>query len=94
MSDDLSNSYEKTLFSAYKVDCTNSKVGFEKESLRISNSNISQLEHPKKLGSSLCNKYITTDFSEAQLELVTPPYDDKNDTIQLKNRDMTAYLVS
>ena len=29
------------------------------------------------LGSALCNNYITTDFSEAQTELVTPPFNDK-----------------
>lgn len=54
-----------------------SKIGFEKETLRVSGTQISQSDHPKKLGSSLCNKYITTDFSEAQLEIITPPLSDK-----------------
>ena len=35
--------------------------------------------HPKSLGSALKNKYITTDFSEAQIELVTPTFEDVND---------------
>ena len=32
--------------------------------------------HPKSLGSALKNKFITTDFSEAQIELVTPVFED------------------
>ena len=42
------------------------------------NSEISKSPHPELLGSALCNQYITTDFSEAQLELVTPPFKDKS----------------
>ena len=49
------------------------KLGFEKESLRVSNFKISTESHPNSLGSSLRNSFITTDFSEAQLELITPP---------------------
>jgi len=50
------------------------KVGLEKESLRVSNSGgISQQAHPKVLGSALTHPHITTDYSEALLELVTPP---------------------
>ena len=47
----------------------------EKESLRINSSGISQEIHPKHLGSSLTNQFLTTDFSEALLEFITPPYD-------------------
>lgn len=50
------------------------KIGFEKESLRIDNSGISVSPHPKSLGASVSNSYITTDFSESQLELITPPF--------------------
>ena len=49
------------------------KIGFEKESMRVCNSSISQSPHPESLGSSLCNRYVTIDFSESQLELITPP---------------------
>lgn len=49
------------------------KIGFEKECLRVIDSSISQNRHPRSIGSALCNKYITTDFSEAQIELITPP---------------------
>lgn len=50
------------------------KVGLEKETLRIdANGKIAQSDHPVALGSALCNAQITTDFSEALLEMVTPP---------------------
>lgn len=61
----------------------NGKVGIEKENLRVLKNNLSKEPHPKTIGSSLCNKYITTDFSESQLELITPPYSEKNETIRL-----------
>ena len=52
----------------------NSKIGLEKESLRVDkNGTISLRMHPKIFGSSLTNKYITTDYSEALIEIVTPP---------------------
>lgn len=48
--------------------------GIEKESLRISPQGfISERAHPAALGSALTNKYVTTDYSEALLEFVTPP---------------------
>ena len=77
MISDFNNPMEKSLFSELEGILNCSKVGFEKESLRVINSSISQHPHPELLGSALCNHYITTDFSEAQLELVTPPFNDK-----------------
>ena len=56
-------------------------IGIEKESLRINNKTISQKYHPKELGSALCNKYITTDFSESLIEIITPPLDKKTDVL-------------
>tara|TARA_B100001250_G_scaffold332348_1_gene297732 strand:- start:5587 stop:7092 length:1506 start_codon:yes stop_codon:yes gene_type:complete len=53
------------------------KRGIEKEFFRINSKGfISQKPHPKSLGSALKNKYITTDFAEAQIELVTPTFED------------------
>jgi len=47
--------------------------GIEKESLRVTaDGALSGLPHPATLGSALTNSYITTDFSEALLEFVTP----------------------
>lgn len=57
------------------------RTGFEKESLRVINSKISKSLHPNSLGSALCNEYITTDFSEAQLELITPPLEGSNSSL-------------
>jgi len=49
-------------------------IGLEKEALRSHiKGGITQSPHPKKLGSALTNKFITTDFSESLLEIVTPP---------------------
>lgn len=48
--------------------------GIEKESLRITPDGlIARTQHPVKFGSALTNKYVTTDYSEALLEFVTPP---------------------
>jgi len=47
--------------------------GIEKESLRVDpDGYLSQKPHPRALGSALTNRFITTDFSEALLEFVTP----------------------
>lgn len=49
-------------------------IGIERETLRTSNDGgIAQTPHPEALGSALGNPYITTDYSEALLELITPP---------------------
>jgi glutamate--cysteine ligase len=46
--------------------------GIEKESLRVlPNGALSTRPHPVALGSTLTHPHITTDFSEAQLELIT-----------------------
>ena len=49
-------------------------VGIEKECLRTDlNGMIAGTDHPLSLGSALTHPYITTDYSEALLEFVTPP---------------------
>ncbi len=49
-------------------------IGIERETLRVtSTGTISQNTHPQALGSPLTHPYITTDFSEALLEIITPP---------------------
>ena len=66
--------------------------GIEKESLRVSKNNtISSADHPASLGSALTNKYITTDFSEALLELITPTHSSVEDV--LKNLDEICKFV-
>ena len=49
--------------------------GVEKESLRVTpRGRIAQTPHPKALGSPLTHEHVTTDYSEALIELVTPPF--------------------
>ncbi len=48
--------------------------GIEKESLRTTPQNtIANSKHPEALGSALSHPQITTDFSEALVEFITPP---------------------
>jgi glutamate--cysteine ligase len=50
--------------------------GVEKESLRVTaTGTIAQTPHPLSLGSALTHEHITTDYSEALIELVTPTFD-------------------
>jgi glutamate--cysteine ligase len=49
--------------------------GIEKESLRVRpDGRLADTPHPALLGSALTNRFITTDFSEALLEFVTPAF--------------------
>jgi glutamate--cysteine ligase len=57
-------------------------VGLEKESLRVAvDGGIAQTPHPQALGSALTHPSITTDYSEALLEFVTPPFHHFRDTL-------------
>ncbi len=52
------------------------KFGLESERLRVdTNGCLAQTPHPYGLGSKSEHPFITTDFSESQLELITPPMD-------------------
>ena len=60
-----------------------SRKGLEKESLRITPQNeLAQTPHPALLGAALTNRFVTTDYSEALLELVTPALEDSAATRQ------------
>jgi glutamate--cysteine ligase len=49
--------------------------GIEKECLRVdARGRLSRRPHPAALGAALTHPYITTDYSEALFEFVTPPY--------------------
>ena len=57
--------------------------GVEKESLRVSpDGYIEQSEHPRELGSALTHEHITTDYSEALIELVTPAFRESWELLQ------------
>lgn len=58
------------------------QIGLEKESLRVSpDGGISQLSHPSSLGAALTHPYITTDYSEALMEFITPPFEHTEDAL-------------
>ncbi len=51
---------------------TSDRFGLERESLRVdSRGRLSLNPHPRELGSSLTSPFITTDFSESQIEFTT-----------------------
>ena len=57
--------------------------GIEKEGLRVAVDNhIAQTMHPELLGSTLTHPSITTDYSEALLEFITPKNESIDGTIQ------------
>ncbi|QZT37420.1 bifunctional glutamate--cysteine ligase GshA/glutathione synthetase GshB [Halosquirtibacter xylanolyticus] len=48
--------------------------GLEKEALRVDEKGLLSLfPHPKSLGDKSTHAFITTDFSESQIELISPP---------------------
>lgn len=57
--------------------------GIEKESLRIDGyGRIAMTPHPGGLGSALTHPFITTDFSEALLEFITPVFNQPADSVK------------
>jgi glutamate--cysteine ligase len=51
------------------------RKGLEKESLRVTpRGRIATTPHPRALGAALTSEFITTDYSEALIELVTPAF--------------------
>lgn len=56
--------------------------GIEREGLRVTDNGLLSLTpHPKVFGDKKENPYITTDFSESQLELVTPVFHTTSDAV-------------
>ena len=59
------------------------RKGLEKESLRIAaNGSITMTPHPHAWGAPLTHPCITTDYSEALSEFITPPFTDCRDTVR------------
>ncbi len=60
------------------------RKGVEKESLRVfADGKLADTPHPVALGSALTNGFITTDFSEALLEFVTPAHANTWETLRV-----------
>lgn len=77
-----------------KAVLAQSQIGLEKESLRVApNGSIAQTPHPAVLGSALMHPYITTDYSEALLEFVTPPFQDKQQVLSFL-RDCQTFVYA
>ena len=67
--------------------------GIEKEGLRVRpDGYLAQTPHPAKLGSKLTHPFITTDYSESLLELITEPKSTPKDTLaMLRQLHMLVY---
>jgi len=71
-----------------------SMVGLEKESLRVnSEGKIAQTPHPTTFGSALTHPYITTDYSEALLEFITPPFHEMGEALGFL-RDLQQFVYN
>ena len=58
----------------FKDSLSENLIGIEKEGLRVAeDGTIAQTPHPESFGSALTHPEITTDFSEALVEIVTKP---------------------
>ncbi len=63
------------------------KRGLEKESLRITpDGHLAQTPHPRALGAALAHPFITTDFSEALLEFITPAFTSYDEPMEFLQR--------
>lgn len=90
----MSNLYHTRLHKLDDVNnyslLTNIQRGIEKEGLRVTPlAKLAQTSHPKALGSALTHGSITTDYSEALLEFITPVFkqvDDCIDYLELLHR--------
>ena len=68
--------------------------GIEKESLRVDqHGKIAMSPHPAGLGSPLTHDFVTTDFSEALIEFITPVFTDPADSLAYLE-DIHRFLYS
>ena len=92
----MSLSYQHVLSQLQQIDPAALKFvrGIEKEGLRVdADSQISQATHPQALGSALTHSHITTDYSEALLEFITPAKDDPKQVLNILE-ELHAYTFS
>ncbi|MDX1561328.1 MAG: glutamate--cysteine ligase [Gammaproteobacteria bacterium] len=70
-----------------------SRRGIEKECLRVGrDGHLSKRPHSPAFGSALTHPYLTTDYSEALLELVTPPDERLDGTLEFLD-EIHAFIV-
>lgn len=69
----------KNLFASKEI--LNGNFGIERETLRVDeNGYLAKSDHPEAFGDKAHNPYITTDFSESQIEVITPALSDIKET--------------
>lgn len=74
----------KEIFTPYEL--LQGNYGIERESLRVdSNGEIAKTNHPDVFGDKISNPYITTDFSESQVEMITPPLKSPEEVYRFSN---------
>ncbi|MBV0933952.1 glutamate--cysteine ligase [Marinobacterium weihaiense] len=72
----LEHQLERLAQAGHGALLTRTRQGIEKEGLRVTpDARIAQTPHPAGLGSTLTHDFITTDYSEALLEFITPVHD-------------------
>ena len=77
---------DNTILKQLKGTLLKGQFGLEKENLRVSkDGKLALTPHPAIFGRKTENQFITTDFSESQVEVITPPLpsiEDAHDFIQ------------
>lgn len=69
----------------FRRNIVKGNFGLEKENVRVDkDGHLALTPHPELLGDKNTHPYITTDFSESQIEMITPP---------LKSLDETYYFM-
>lgn len=62
-------------------DVLRGQFGLEKENVRVDqDGKLALTPHPKAFGNKMDNPYIQTDFSESQIEMITPTFDSIEET--------------
>ncbi|MCW8887200.1 MAG: glutamate--cysteine ligase [Motiliproteus sp.] len=75
MAEQLTRRLQQLIESGHADVLRHLQHGIEKEGLRVdSKGRLAQTDHPAVLGSALTNSRITTDYSEALLEFITPVF--------------------
>jgi len=94
VSDQLNKTLQ-TLQNLQEIRCLEGIThGIEKESLRINrNGHIALTPHPEGLGSPLTHEFVTTDFSEALIEFITPTFQDPETSLSYLH-DIHSFVYS
>ena len=94
MTKPLEESLRRFELSEFRTEWGQIHRGIEKESLRVTNDgHLAQTPHPSGLGKALTHPHITTDYSEALLELITPVKTSIAETLDFLN-DLHIYTYS